>query len=118
MRANPHDYNANLYTGMYRLNLGDYDTARPLLELALQLEPDSPMARIKLAELNGMTGNYAEAVRELEKLEKANPDWAEPHVQLAALYYKVHRAEDGQRERSIVEEIETKRQQSGVAPKQ
>lgn len=118
LRANPRDYSANLYTGMYRLNLGDYDTARPLLALALQLEPGSPMARLKLAELNSMTGKYNEAVSELEKLERANPGWAEPHVQLAALYYKLHRPEDGQRERDIVEKIQAKQQRDFSAPKQ
>ena len=113
LRVNPRDFNANLYAGMYRLTKGDYDSARPLLELALQLQPASPLARLKVAELDSMTGKNSEAVSELETLEKANPDWVEPHIKLSVLYYKLHRPEDGQRERTIVDQIQAKQQQAG-----
>jgi tetratricopeptide (TPR) repeat protein len=117
LRADPRDFNANLYTGMYLVKQGDFESARPLLELAVQLQPASPLARLKLAELNGITGNYTEAVGALEGLEKAAPDWPEPHIHLAALYYKLHRPEDGQRERAIVEQILARQQMARPANK-
>jgi len=113
LTANPRDFTANLYLGMYRMKEGDYETARRLLELAVQLEPDAPVARLNLAELNSLTGHTEEAVKELESLERAAPDWPEPHIRLAALYYKLHRPEDGQRERELVEQIQAKQQQAG-----
>ena len=113
LRANPTDATANLYVGIFRLNQGDLEGARPLLELAVQLQPKFPLAQLKLAELNGMTGNYAEAIKALEDLEKSDPDWPDPHTHLATLYYKVHRVEDGQREREIVKQLEARQQREG-----
>ena len=55
-----------------------------------------------------MTGKLAEAATALEGLERADPNWLDPHVELAAIYYKLHRPEDGQRERNIVQQLEAK----------
>jgi len=93
------------------------ESAKPMLELALQLQPTSTMAQLQIAKLNSMTGKYAEAAAALEQLEKADPNWLDPHIELAAIYYKLHRPEDGQRERDIVKQLEAKQQQAGP-PKQ
>jgi Tfp pilus assembly protein PilF len=98
-----------------RLKQRDFESARPLLELAVQLQPGASQARLQLAKLNGMTGRYDEAATTLEDLERSDPGWLEPHVELAAIYYKLHRPEDGQRERKIVEEIEARQQKEGPA---
>lgn len=117
LRAEPRDFTANLYLGAIHLKKRELDAARPLLELALQLQPQAPQARLQMAKLNAMTGNYADAATALEELEKADPNWLEPHIELAPIYYKLHRPEDGQRERNIVEQIQTRQQQAGP-PKQ
>lgn len=113
LKQNPRDFVANLYLGTMRLKQRDLDTARPMLELALQLQPQSPQARLQMAKLNGMTGKYAEAATTLEDLEKADPNWIDPHIELAAIYYKLHRPDDGQRERDIVQQIEARQQKAG-----
>ena len=117
LKADPKDFTANLYLGTMRLKQRDLDSARPMLELALQLQPASPMARLQMAKLNGMTGKFAEAAATLEELEKADPNWLDPHIELAAIYYKLHRPDDGQRERDIVQQLEAKQQKAGP-PKQ
>ena len=117
LRADPRDATANLYLGAIRLKQRDVDGARPLLELALQLQPDNPQARLQMAKVDSMSGKNEDAVALLEGLEKADPNWLDPHVELAPLYYKLHRPEDGQRERNIVEQIQAKQQQTGP-PKQ
>jgi Tfp pilus assembly protein PilF len=81
--------------------------------MALELQPGLPLARFQLAKLNSLTGKYAEAAAALEDLERTDPNWLDPHVELAAVYYKLHRPEDGQRERDIVAKIEAKQQQAG-----
>jgi tetratricopeptide (TPR) repeat protein len=113
LRADPRDATANLYLGTMRLKQRDLESAKPMLELALQLLPNSPMAQLQMAKLNSMTGKYAEAATALEQLEKLDPNWLDPHIELAAIYYKLHRPEDGQRERDIVQQIEAKQQQAG-----
>jgi tetratricopeptide (TPR) repeat protein len=117
LKADPRDFTANLYLGTMRLKQRNLDAARPMLELALQLQPTSPMARFQMAKLNGMTGKYAEAATTLEELEKADPGWLDPHIELAPIYYKLHRPDDGQRERDIVQQIEARQQKAGP-PKQ
>lgn len=113
LKQDPRDFTANLYLGTMRLKERDLDTARPMLELALQLQPDSPMARLQIAKLDGMTGKFSDAAGILEQLEKADPGWIDPHIELAAIYYKLHRPDDGQRERDIVQQIEARQQTAG-----
>ena len=113
LRADPRDPTANLYLGAIRLKQRDLENARPLLELALQLQPDNPQARLQMARLDAMTGKNSEAVALLEALEKGDPNWLDPHVELAPLYYKLHRPEDGQRERNLVDQIQARQQQAG-----
>jgi tetratricopeptide (TPR) repeat protein len=113
LRQDPKDVMANLYLGTMRLKDRDLEGARPLLETAVQLAPQMPQARLQWAKLNGMTGKYTEAASVLEDLEKADPNWIDPHIELAALYYKLHRPEDGQRERDIVQQLEAKEQKQG-----
>jgi len=117
LKADPRDFNANLYLGAMRLKQRDLEGARPLLEVALALQPHMPQARLQMAKLNAMQGKNAEAAAELEELEKADPNWLDPHVELAPIYYKLHRPEDGQRERDIVQKMEAKQQKDGP-PKQ
>lgn len=110
---NPQDFTANLYLGTMWLKQRSLGKARPLLEEAVKLQPQASMARFELAKLNGLTGNYAEAAATLEDLEKADPGWLDPHVELATLYYKLHRPADGQREREIVAKIQAQQQKAG-----
>ncbi len=113
LRADPKDATANLYLGVTRLKQRDFASARPLLELALQLRPGHPLTRFQLAKLDSMTGKYTEAAATLEDLVRTDPNWLDPHVELATIYYKLHRPADGDREREIVRQIEAKQQQAG-----
>jgi tetratricopeptide (TPR) repeat protein len=115
LRQDSNDFTANLYLGTMRLKQRNFAEARPLLELAVKLQPGAPQARLQLAKLNSMTDRYAEAAATLEELERNDPKWLDPHVELAAIYYKLHRPEDGLRERQIVEEIEARQQKNGPA---
>jgi len=117
LKQDPKDFTANLYLGTMRLKQRDLDSARPMLELAIQLQPANRMARLQMAKLDAMTGEYTEAAATLEELEKADPNWLDPHIELAPIYYKLHRPEDGQRERDIVQQIEAAQQKAGP-PKQ
>jgi tetratricopeptide (TPR) repeat protein len=117
LRQDPKDFIANLYLGTMKLKQRDLDGARPLLTLALQLQPTMPEARFQMAKLNSMTGNNADAAATLEDLVKADPKWLDPHIELAALYYKLHRPEDGAREREIVQQIEAQQQKAGPQSK-
>jgi tetratricopeptide (TPR) repeat protein len=117
LRQDPKDFLANLYLGTMKLKQRDLDGARPLLTLALELQPTMPEARFQMAKLNSMAGNNADAAATLEELVKSDPKWLDPHIELAALYYKLHRPEDGAREREIVKQIEAQQQKAGPQTK-
>jgi tetratricopeptide (TPR) repeat protein len=113
LRQDPSDFTANLYLGIIRFDEHDLDSARPLLELALRIHPRDPLTRLEVGRLRNMEGNPDEALAILEGLEKSDPDWLDPHVDLAALYYKLHRPEDGQRERDTVRKLQDLQQSRG-----
>jgi tetratricopeptide (TPR) repeat protein len=113
LKQNPQDAMANLYLGAMHLKKREFEQARPLLERALTSQPDLREARFQMAKLDGMTDRYAEAAAALEVLEKEDPGWLDPHVELAAIYYKLHRPDDGKHERDIVQQLEARQQQAG-----
>ena len=113
LKQNADDFQANLYLGAILYKRRDVDEAKGYLDRALQLKPKDSMVRYEHAILKSTSGDYASAALELEALTKDDPDWLEPHVELAALYYRLHRPEDGAKERQIVDQITAKQQAQG-----
>ncbi len=116
LRINPQDFDANVYLGGLLVKRRALEEAKPYLDRALGLDPTSILARYEMALWESTSGNYQAAVTQLEALVRANPDWLDAHVELASLYYRLHRPADGLRERQIVERI-TAQQQAAREPK-
>lgn len=106
LRADPADFEANLYLATVRLEQKDYRTAESLLDLALQLRPGYPLARLDRAKIFALTGRTKDALPILEGLIDGKPDWKEAHWELANDYFKLDRAAEGRRERAIVEQLQ------------
>jgi tetratricopeptide (TPR) repeat protein len=111
---NPDDFEANLYLGAILYKRRDMEEAKGYLDRALRLKPTDSMARYESAMLKSTAGDYEAAASELEKLAKDDPNWLEPHVELAALYYRLHRPEDGAKERETVDRLTAGQQARGV----
>ena len=45
---------------------------------------------------------------------KAEPDWLEPHVKLASLYFRLHREAEARREEEIVEKLRSEHREKAV----
>jgi tetratricopeptide (TPR) repeat protein len=105
LALNPDDFDANLHLAAILYREREFDAARPLLERALKLQPSSRMAQYAMALVEAGQGQTEKAVSELEKIVQEAPNWVEPHVKLASLYYKCHRAPDAERERAIVDRL-------------
>jgi protein O-GlcNAc transferase len=118
LRADPRDFNANLDLGAILLKESRRDEARPLLELALELQPTVPLARMEMAKLDELSSRYAEAAAILEELVKAEPNWMDAHWELASAYYELNRPEDGKRERTIAQDLRAKRTPQPLDPKE
>ena len=113
LAQNPNDFEANLYLGAILYQRRDMDEAKKYLDKAVELKPDSTMARYESAMWKSTSGEYQAAADQLEKLVADDPNWLEPHVELATLYYRLHRPADGARERQIVDKLTAQQQQQG-----
>jgi tetratricopeptide (TPR) repeat protein len=113
LKSNPDDFQANLYLGAILYKRRDVAEAKDYLDRALRLKPQDSMARYESAMLKSTTGDYENAAHDLEQLIKDDPDWLEPHVELAAVYYKLHRPQDGAKERQVVDQLTAKQQAQG-----
>ena len=113
IQQNPDDFDANLYLGAILYKHRAMEESKPYLDHALQLNPASSMARYEVAMWNSKSGNYPEAAKDLEDVIRSDPDWLEPHVELAAVYYRLQRPDDGAREREIVTRLNAQQQSKG-----
>lgn len=113
LKRDPNDFDANLYLGSILYKNRSMDEARPYLDHALQLQPNSPTARYEMAMWQSTSGQYADAAKILEGLTKEDPNWLQPHVELANVYYRLHRPADGAKERAIVAQLNAQQQSEG-----
>ncbi len=86
----------------------DHAAALPHIEKALKLRPRSLAARYQKAALLAAAGRPEEALPLLEELVRDSPGFVEAHLQLAQIYFRLGRREDGQRHRAIVLELQEK----------
>jgi tetratricopeptide (TPR) repeat protein len=109
------DFNANLYLGSILYKRRSMEEAKQHLDRALQLNPTSAMARYEVAMWNSTSGHYEEAAKRLEDVTRTDPNWLEPHIELATVYYRLHRPQDGAKERQIVTRLTAQQQSKGPA---
>lgn len=105
LEMNDEDFDANLRLGTILRTESDLDGAGRYLQYALRLDPSSLSARYEWALLEIAQGQDGAAVADLERIVQNAPNLLQAHVRLAALYYRVHRNEDGVRERHIVDRL-------------
>jgi tetratricopeptide (TPR) repeat protein len=113
LRQNPDDFDANLYLGAILYKRRSVDEAKPYLDKALQLNPASSLALYEHAMWESTAGQYDNAAKELEAVIKTDPNWLDPHVELATVYYRLHRPQDGAKEREIVAKLTAQTQSKG-----
>ena len=110
LENNPTDFDANLHLGsLYRLDK-EYDKARMYLDKARSIRPKALEVQYQIASLELGLGNVAEATRLLEELTAASPKFVEGHITLATAYYRQKRKSDGDRERAIVDKLNSETQ--------
>lgn len=113
LRRDADDFDANMYLGAILYKRRQMDEAKTYLDRALKLNPGSATARYEMAMWKSTAGQYEDAVKDLEELVKANPDWLQPHIELANVYYRLHRPAEGAKERAIVAKLNADQQSQG-----
>ncbi len=116
LQINPDDLAANLGLGTVLYRRRALNEATTYLEHALQLKPGDPNAEYLVAMLKSVSGQYEAAVHDLEQVAKQSPDWPAPHIELAKLYYRLHRPEDGLRERKLADEVTARQERQKSEP--
>jgi tetratricopeptide (TPR) repeat protein len=111
LEANPNDFEAQVRLGSLRYAQRKLDAAKLHLNRALEIDPLSSLARYMLARVERAEGQLDAAVKDLEKVVRNDPGWLPPHIELAALYYRLKRPEDGAREKKIVDRLSADEQQ-------
>jgi len=117
VEADANDFDAHLTLGAVLNVERDLDGAKMHVQRALQLRPSSPLARFEMARVERALGQLDAAVRDMETVEHGSPNWLQLHVELAALYYRVQRPDDGAKERAIVDRLTAEQQEKGAQPK-
>jgi superkiller protein 3 len=105
LELDPNDFDAHLNLGAILHTERELQGARRHLERALQLQPQSNLARYQMARLERTEGKLEAAIQDFEKVIQAEPSWAQPHLELAQLYFRVNRPQDGARERELFERL-------------
>jgi len=98
--ADPNDFDAHFTLGKALRTAGDLPGARRHLERALQLRPNSAVAVYEMARVERSEDKIEAAVKDFEHAIRLDPTWAQPHVELSALYFRLNRTADGEREKA------------------
>ncbi len=111
----PNDFDANFGLGSLLYYERNLDEARTYLDRALRIDPSAVLARYEMALVEKGAGQIEAAAADLETVVKLNPTYLEAHVELAALYFRLKRFEDGARERQVVDRLTAEQQKAGPA---
>ncbi|MGE5646762.1 MAG: tetratricopeptide repeat protein [Acidobacteriota bacterium] len=101
----PNDYDANLALGTKVRQEEKYEEAIPRLTRAAQIRPHEPEPLYQLAAAHFGQGHAEQARKELESLIRNWPSFLEARATLTAVYYKLGRKQDGDRESAILRKL-------------
>jgi len=110
LATNPNDFTANMQLAVLLKEDEKIEEARGCLHRALQVRPGDLGARYQLATTDLREGKVEAARRGLELIVKQAPAFTGAHVTLATVYYRLKRKEEGDRERAIVQKLNTEAQ--------
>lgn len=122
LAANPNDFDANMALAESLKQELKLEEALGCLRRALRIRPTDIGARYQVAAIDLQQGDRSPerldvARRALEAIVKEAPSFTQAHVALATVYYRLKRKADGDRERAIVEKLNTEtqaKQQQGI----
>ncbi len=116
LATNPTNFEANYFLGRLQRLSGDLVEARKLLVKAAELRPGDPSVQYEFAVFAMKDKDYAKAKELLEAVLAKYPSYTDGHVLLAEVYFRMHRPEEGKREKAVVDALkkaEQERQSAG-----
>jgi tetratricopeptide (TPR) repeat protein len=100
LSLNPNDFAANLGLAQILTVRKRFPEAKPLLDRALLVQPQSTEASLAMAECQAGEGKLAEARQRLEALEKTIPASPDVHQDLTDVYARLQLKSEAARERA------------------
>lgn len=100
------NFEALLWSGTLLRQEGRLEESQKFLSHALELQPADVRARYQFARVCSDLGDDKRAVELLEALVKDHPEYTEAHRSLVTIYFRLGRADDGRRERKVVEQMD------------
>lgn len=105
------DYYVAYATALRRKGPDNVDDAITRLQSARQITPNDWRIELELGLCYESKGKYADAASLVEQAVQSQPQLTAAHVALVRIYFRMGRKADGEREKSIVAELEKKQQQ-------
>jgi tetratricopeptide (TPR) repeat protein len=108
------DYYVAYATTLRRKGADNLDDAIMRLHSAQQIMPNDWRLQLELGLCYESKGQYRDAAALVEQAVKSQPQLTAAHVALVRIYFRLGRKADGEREKSIVAELEKKQQQKVI----
>ena len=100
--------------GTLYLQLERLDDAEAALRQSLAVEPQFPVAHLRLGRVLENKNQWNEAVLELKEASRLDPTYPEPHYALARIYKKQADTSSAQRELTLFEALRKTDKQKGI----
>lgn len=100
--------------GTLYLQLERLDDAEAALRQSLAVEPDFPVAHLRLGRVLEKKGRPKEAIQELKEASRLDPTYPEPHYALARIYKNQADPASAQRELALFEALRKTDKQKGI----
>jgi tetratricopeptide (TPR) repeat protein len=101
LARDPDNFKANYLLGQLDRVQGDNADALKYLEKANGLQSDNPGPAYELSVLAVQGQDYPKALASLESIVQKYPSLTDAHVLLAQVYFRLHKTQEGMRERAI-----------------
>lgn len=105
LQFDPKDLQARLQLANALYILRKLDAARQQIEQLLAQDPKSSAGLYERGRIENAQGQLPAALKDFQAVEKSDPAWLLPHVDLAALYFRLNQPSAGAREKKIVDQL-------------
>jgi len=107
LQLDPKDTQARLQLANALFILRKLDAARQQIEQLLAQDPKSSAGLYERGRIENAQGQLPAALKDFQAVEQSDPQWLLPHVDLAALYFRLNQPSEGAREKKIVDHLRT-----------
>jgi tetratricopeptide (TPR) repeat protein len=103
LARDPNDFEANYFLGRLKRLANETSSARKYLDKANQIRPGDTSVAYEYAVMAMGDKDYPKAAALLEGILEKQPGYLDAHILLAEVYFRMHRTQDGNREKALID---------------